>query len=74
MIDKCIRYIITNDEENMFFKMGRPHVSDILQALYINKKTAEYHFNRCLNSHQKGIFTKVIPVEVSVTKLNTEEN
>ena len=65
-----IRYVLTNDEEDKFFKMGYAFTTDITQALYFLKDMAEYHLSRCLNRYQKDIFTKVIPVRVTVERLN----
>ncbi|HJU58788.1 MAG TPA: hypothetical protein VJ583_03510 [Nitrososphaeraceae archaeon] len=65
-----IRYVITNDEENRFYKMGTYFVTDITLALYLSEEVAKYHLSRCLNRYQKDIFTKVIPVRVTVERLN----
>ncbi len=64
-----IVYIITDDNEERFYKSMVYYVSDIFNVTrFDNIKTAKYHLDRCLNQFQSKIFTKIISIKITIER------
>jgi hypothetical protein len=70
-MDKIIetRYVITNEEENKFFKSSKYFLESLIDSdLFIDMEGAAYYLKRALNQFQKKIFTKIIAIKITIER------